>query len=476
MTNPKLRHGIPGRHYGSAKSPGTSFDAIVTQPAQQRSPLLLARLIDHDSVALTPKAERWLALAFVLAGSLLSLLRVPIKTWGTFYAEDGRTFTGQWAASRGLDPLFREYAGYQHLLPRLVSLVVQVLPIDLWAYATTATACAAVAMCGCISFLATRDLGLNRSLRVAVGILPILSPLAGFEALGSIANLHWYMTYMLIWVFMAVPRRWLPQLAYGSLSAVAALTEPQTVILLPVLILQLVRTRGACWPIGIGWFVGFSGQLLTYLAHPLVRVSDFHDFGSAALGFTINVSGGTVFDTGRELGFVIVHTHWMVVVGWAVVLLGAGILATFLVRGDLRIVAIVAVIVAVASWSASYFLNDHSHFEYQMMSPQQLANVPLIRWGTTAAMALPVGLLVLFHAFRGTDLGRRWVPLVGASLLVLVMLVGGFQSSDNRRGGPGWKWGVAQAQVTCSDRSVNSARIARFPSGWAVTIPCRLLS
>jgi len=201
-------------------------------------------------------------------------------------------------------------------------------------------------MCGCISFLATRDLGLNRSLRVAVGLLPILSPLAGFEAVGSIANLHWYMTYMLIWVFMAVPRRWLPQLAYGSLSAVAALTEPQTVILLPVLILQLVRTRGACWPIGIGWFVGFSGQLLTYLAHPLVRVSDFHDFGSAALGFTINVSGGTVFDTGRELGFVIMHTHWMVVVGWAVVLLGAGILATFLVRGDLRIVAIVAAFAA----------------------------------------------------------------------------------------------------------------------------------
>lgn len=438
-------------------------------------PAFLAKIVDHDGAALDERTQRWIFAVLAIGGSLLTLLRVPPATWGTFYAEDGRTFVGQWINGGGPGTFVREYAGYQHFLPRVASSVVQLLPIELWAYGTTVAACLTVGLCGAVSFLVTRDLGLTRSARVFVGLVPVLSPLAGFEAVGSLANLHWYLTYLLLWVLVAVPRTRAGAAGLALVAATAALTEPQTAMLLPVCLVQLYRTRGRSWPTALGWAAGTLGQFLTWATHPLVRTTDLHDATSAALGFAVNAAGGTVFDTGAEIGFVIVRGHVLVLVVWAVLLLAAGIAGAVLASGGLRVVAVAAVIGAVVSWSLSYFFHDHSLFEYQFMTDAQFGTVPLIRWGTTAAMLLPIGVVVLLQAIRDRRPRWAWLPAAAAIVMVLVMLIGGFRSDDNRRGGTGWKVALVPARATCAAPDLTTVRVETYPAGWPVTVPCRLL-
>lgn len=435
----------------------------------------LSTVADWDRSRIPQRSERWVAAAFVVAGSVIGLLRTPPATWGTFYAEDGRTFIGQWINGGGPGTFVREYAGYQHFLPRVVSFFVQLLPIGLWAYATTAVACLVVALCGAISFLATRDTGLHRSGRVAVGLVPILSPLAGFEALGSIANLHWYVTYVLLWVLMASPTSRAGWMGFGLVAASAALTEPQTAILLPICLIQLYRTRGRSWPTALGWALGMLGQFITWITHPLVRTTDLHDLTSAALGFAVNAAGGTVFDTGEEIGFVIVRGSTLILFTWTVLLLAAGITGAILATGVLRVVAAAAMVVAVLSWSLSWFLNDHSRFEYAHMTDTQFGSVPLIRWGTTAAILLPLGVIVLLQTVGERWPRVAWLPAAGGIAMVVVMLIGGFRSDDNRRGGTAWKVALVPARAACADPDLARIRIETYPAGWPVTVPCSLL-
>lgn len=283
------------------------------------------------------------------------------------------------------------------------------------------------------------------------------------------------MTYVLLWVLLASPTSRAGWVGFGLVAASAALTEPQTAILLPICLIQLYRTRGRSWPTALGWAIGMLGQFITFITHPLVRTTDWHDLSSAALGFAVNAAGGTVFDTGEEIGFVIVRGSTLILFAWTVLLLAAGIAGAILATGVLRVVAAAAIVVAVLSWSLSWFLNDHRLFRYAHMTDAQFGSVPLIRWGTTAAMLLPLGVIIVLQTVGERRPRVAWLPAAGATAMVIVMLIGGFRSEDNQRGGTAWKVALVPARTACADPDLARIRIETYPAGWPVTLPCSLL-
>lgn len=110
------------------------------------------------------------------------------------------------------------------------------------------------------------------------------------------------------------------------------------------------------------------------------------------------------------------------------------------------------------------------------MSTGVLATVPLIRWGTSAAMLLPVGVIVLLQAASDRWAKAAWLPVAGSLAMVVAMLVGGFQSADNRRGGPNWRVEIATSRPLGAAAPARSVGVQSYPPGWQVTVPCRLIT
>src|SRR6476469_10199152 len=103
------------------------------------------------------------ALAVGAVGAIVACIRMPTAVAGWLYAEDGRTFIGDWLGTNepikgDLSLLWMPYAGYQHLIPRLASGVITALvPPAGWALAVNAIACMVVGSVAGLVFVFSRD-------------------------------------------------------------------------------------------------------------------------------------------------------------------------------------------------------------------------------------------------------------------------------------------------------------------------------
>lgn len=144
-----------------------------------------------------------LLVLLIVIGSAISLARTPMRLWSTLWAEDGTIFLSG-ALNRGPGVIFEGYAGYMHLVPRLLAEFATMFPLA--AMPTVITISAAVVTgllaCACFVFLETRVESVP--LRFAVWIACLALPVMGGEVANNIANLHWY---LLIAAFCAVAVR-----------------------------------------------------------------------------------------------------------------------------------------------------------------------------------------------------------------------------------------------------------------------------
>lgn len=172
---------------------------------------------------------------FVIAMTALFLRRSSSLLAPQFFAEDGAIFFAD-ALKLSVDvSLFKPFAGYLHLFPRLVAELVSGLPIVVapFAYHLVSLICGAA----CISFV------LSNRLERAFGILPwrvclFLFLLAGpnHEHMMRLAYIQWYLLLWLVLVSVAdTPRTNIARV--GTLVGVfiTGLSAPLAVIVVPLL-------------------------------------------------------------------------------------------------------------------------------------------------------------------------------------------------------------------------------------------------
>lgn len=168
----------------------------------------------------------WLACAAVLLARRPDLVTTP-----QLYAEDGVVFFRE-AALSGLGSLLAPYAGYHHLVPRLVALIASPLPapvqpaVYVWISVALAAACCALLAPLLRSSIADAGLRVLAALGVAVAV-------PADEIIASVASLQWYLHLPVLAASLAVlPAR--AMVAARVAAIVAGATTPQGLIVAPI--------------------------------------------------------------------------------------------------------------------------------------------------------------------------------------------------------------------------------------------------
>ena len=403
-------------------------------------------------------------ISILVAGSAISWLRLPALGRNTLWAEDGTPFISDWLSDPSWTVLFRPYAGYQHLLPRIASGLVTLLPVDAWADAATIAACVLAGCVAALCFVATRTLVPDIWARLGIAAVPVFAPMLAIEAIANLANVHWYLLYLMAWLFFVKPRSKCTAVAWSIVSAASCLTEIQCLIFAPLagwLLLKGTRSRAAA----IGWVIGIGIQAITFLSQGRRRSAGLPPADSTVKGYLFNVVWGSFNGYAKPAQWIAAYIGWgLFAFMFATVVIAAGAAACLGSR-QLRLALLTVLLASIGTWCLSYVYNNESTVAYA--DPPFL----LVRWGTGGAMLLASIFPLLAGALAEHQPRWRRFSLLMVICMVAVMLLS-FSHSNEGRQAPKWAIAVAAARATCSVNPSASVEVPITPEGWSVLVHC----
>ncbi len=208
-----------------------------------------------------------------LAAAGISLLRLWLGNHDALtqviWAEDG-VFPLCVQKADFLTCLTDPFAGYLLLLPRLVAGLVAWLPVEQWALATNLIAAALAGLVAAFAFAIVRRFGLGWVSSIIIGLLPVIVPVVGLEAINAIGSSYMLLLYIST-LALAFPIRherphWPSAVAIAVLLLVTTLTIPTAGVFLALVLVQAIR-RAVPWRVAASWLVvigiGLLAQWLT---------------------------------------------------------------------------------------------------------------------------------------------------------------------------------------------------------------------
>lgn len=407
-----------------------------------------------------------LALVVGVAAAVVTWFRVPAYSRNIMYAEDGM-FVQDWYDGSAPLGVFQPYAGYQHLLPRLLAWVVRTFtPIDAWALGTTAAACVGLGLVAGLACLAS-SYALRDPLQVmAVGLVPALVPIGGIEGLGNLANLHWYLLYLGFWVVLAQPDRPASRLGWALAAFASAMTEIQVALLLPLVAWRWWTSPRSRIPIA-GWALGLTVQVVTFLSAGRSRSAEgYPTVWGVIRGYLANAVLSNLDGTPRAPSNLIIRYGWwpaFAMLGAVVALIVLTVVLGHRVHG---LLALLALTVSFASWTLAMVFNNSPYLQYVNKT------FSTVRWGTAAAMLFLATLPLVLDALLAST-----APVVArlAMLLVLAGLTPSLLVPNPHRLEPSWTVELARARTSCA-AGADSVTVTTAPRDWHMRLPCRLVS
>ncbi|NYF09465.1 hypothetical protein HDC94_000621 [Leifsonia sp. AK011] len=424
--------------------------------------------------------NRLILISIVAVGAVITLLRVPVSHIDTIWAEDGNTFLQQHID--GTAGLFSGYAGYQHLIPRIVTaLLAWTVPIDAYGIAVFVACAILTGLVGAAVFWLSRDLVPWVPARLALAGVTFLLPLSGQEVVGNLADFHTYCLWLMPWLLLYRPRTWASGVGWGVVAFLCAMTEIQSIIFVPLLVLVLIDRHRKSWPIGIGLLLGLLGQIITTLLTPRPTGASWLGFPSLALGYLYNTVLPMLNPNPDWEAGVLVATGPLVPLLVALPFVAAIVLV--LVRGTSRqrILVIALVLASGATYAGAAVLDGGGYFLYaHHTNAWGFEGLLGSRYGVVSGLFLaatvPVAAAVLWRI--GESEGRRWPGVVGWVAIVGLLLtfaIASTQSVSSRESGVTWSGNVAAAREECATLGpTDIVDVADAPFR-QVQVPCRLL-
>ena len=394
-------------------------------------------------MGLSSGARRALITPVVVVGAAaLSLLRqVGAGALDTVYAEDGTVFLADAYRESTLDAIATPYAGYLHLVPRMLAEIVASLPVSA---AATGLAVSAALVTGLLALLVYHASGTSLTspwARFLAAAVVVLVPVGQEEIPNSIANLHWPMLYALFWVLLWEPAsRWVRP----PIVLLIVLSDILTVVFLPLALWRWWKKRDhlTLAAFGVGLAVQASavlfGQSERAFSPEPVMWAPWWVIRAVPTGFL----GERWFGTGG------VDTAWLLLAGVAWVILLGFVLASWKSLSWKSITAL-----AVVHCVAVYAL------------PVALSGQATSRYAAAPAMLLIAGLAVLLFE------GKPKPTVAGIVFVVLCAAVWGanLRVPNSRSAGPMWS---DQIQTQSCDGGQASIQVSPQDKGWKLAVPC----
>jgi hypothetical protein len=205
---------------------GEQFTALFGRAPEAARPATVRRLLP------------WVLFA---VGSVITALRTTPYSAGVMWAEDAAIFfAGALSVPQGVSSIVMPYAGYLHVVPRILAALFAPLPTEVTPFAYTYASAIVTAALAVFVYAAAR-----RHFRAPV--VPLLAWLQfvtltiGYnEVANNLANLHWYLDVAAFWaVFTRFESRGLRVVSAVVVSG-AVLSDPSAIVLVLVVAARVI--------------------------------------------------------------------------------------------------------------------------------------------------------------------------------------------------------------------------------------------
>lgn len=243
----------------------------MTPHASTNRPRVLEEFIKRPKYMIDARSPvRRLVLVHGLLFLVLFARRPDVLTNAQFWGEDGAVFFVDQLKFGFLHAASSTYAGYYHLLPRLIAAAASGLSTKYVPFAYNLTALLIAAMCcGFFAWPVCRHLIPSDALRIFTCFLASITVYAGNEVIGDITNLQWFLLVasLLLVSYLQTPE---PKPVWVTISSaiaglLIALSAPLTVTLGPLLVWQIFRKKGAARLPALCMLVGALWQSFAFL-------------------------------------------------------------------------------------------------------------------------------------------------------------------------------------------------------------------
>ena len=180
-----------------------------------------------------------LLLGWVVIASALQLVRAPgIPAWRGMWAEAATVFLSH-ALDRSVpEALGTTYAGYLHIVPRLIVEPAALLPLSAAAAVVAINSAVVVSLLAAYVWVAARSVFETRLARALLVALFVFAPQTLIEIDGTAANYHWYGMLASFFAFLHRPASRREAAAATAVVGFTALSDPMLALLLPLLVLR----------------------------------------------------------------------------------------------------------------------------------------------------------------------------------------------------------------------------------------------
>jgi hypothetical protein len=403
----------------------------------------------------------WLAVGAVVAGAGVNLLRQPGPgALDTLWAEDGQVFLGQAVRHGALGAVPLSYAGYYHLVPRLLAAVATLVPPGAAAAVLAVEAALCTALIALLVYTASGSHLRSTLSRVLVSAIVVVIPVAQGDILNSVANFHWYGLYALFWVFVWTPRSRAGRIVGAVTVLLVAGSDILTLAFVPLALLRAVRRQ----PDGRRDRYGITLAALLALG-VLVQLGGLA-FGTSSRTLSPNPVRALIGYVVRAVPAPLVGQRW----------LGSTVDTRWLVLAAVAwlLVAVVGLLVWTErtrpAWPLAIAAVVQSVFLYVL--PVLLSGVATPRYAVAPAMLVVVALVALLQPAGGTRFSAA--PLYALAALLALVCAVNLRTDNFRAHGPTWDAALTHAREECR-AGASTVDIPIPPPEsppWRTRVPC----
>jgi hypothetical protein len=410
----------------------------------------------------------------IALATILPLFRqTGTRSWRSIWAEDGHIYFEQARRHGALAVLFRGYAGYLQLPPRLLAALSMMVPIHSLAIYYAFAATFVSALLAWFTYVYSDGWIHSALVRFALASLVVLMPALAFENTANVTDLIWVFAAVAPWALISLAERPLDIVIRAVVAFLAATATPLTFLFLPLAIgYTIIRKTRATLIVTATFCLGIVAQLLVVLhttaaprkpppMWPLLRASTVRVFAMFLIG-----DKGISRAWSDHPGRLMVASTVGVAAIFAVLVPGAGrssrILAAVLGAGS----AVAFIVPARQRGLTDFFLGLRADYRPMFL---RFSVVPVMLLGSAVAILV---------APKPREVSTRIASAARVVFVaqVTVLTVVGFSVTNYRSSMFPWSGSLKHAYAT-KCRSQPLEKVVKIPTDrfrlWDVTLPCR---